>query len=212
MQEMEIITIVSENGFSQNSYLCFNNDSMFLIDCGCTKEAYISALNDLSLQGRRLDGILLTHTHFDHITGLFDVWDVYKCDVYIAKGCLDFIYDKFKNVSAHFGGFVSQPIYVECIKSVEDNQLINVGGVDIVAYLTKGHSMCSLCYKIGDVLFTGDTILEGTVGRCDLYGGSQIELEKSLLKINKLPIRIAYPGHGVPMDKTLIDGVINMYI
>lgn len=210
-KEIKIKTIVSDNRFSQNSYLCYNDDVMFMVDCGCTKEVYISALGENGLFGRKLDCIFLTHTHFDHIMGLFDVWDIDKCNIYISKGCEDFIYDKIKNVSAYFGGFECKAINKESIKSIEDCQKIQMSGNEVAAYTTKGHSLCSMCYMFGDILFTGDTILEGTIGRQDLYGGSSENMEKSLLKIRKIPFKVAYPGHGKPLDFELVNGIINFY-
>lgn len=211
MSGLKIVGILSENGFSQNSYLIVGGNSLVLVDCGCTKEAFFRAMRDNNCEGRKLDCIVLTHTHFDHITGLFDIWNEYKCDVYIANDCEDFIYDRVKNASAYFGGFVSKPIYKECIKSVSDNEKINIGDIVIEAYSTEGHSLCSMCYKVGNNLFTGDTILQGTIGRTDLYGSSRSELQRSLLKIKRIPFEWALPGHGERMDRSLVNGIINFY-
>ena len=82
----------------------------------------------------------------------------------------------------------------------------------VVAYSTKGHSLCSMCYRFGNILFTGDTILEGTIGRQDLFGSSPADMKNSLLKIQKIPFKVAYPGHGKTMDNELVNGIINFYI
>ena len=211
MSKLNIEPIVCENMFSQISYLCFDEKCMFMIDCGCSFEALNDAIFRCGLQNRVLDGILLTHCHFDHIMGLKEVWDRYKCDVYMAEWCEDFIYDQIRNASAHFGGFKSGEIKSESIKTFISNDVLRFGDIEINVIRTEGHSICSTCFKVGEYLFTGDTVLEGTIGRTDLFGGNFNELKNSLKELVKLSYKIAYPWHGKPMDKALIDGIVNMY-
>ena len=63
---------------------------------------------------------------------------------------------------------------------------------------TPGHSPGSVCLSAGDVLFTGDTLFAGGVGRTDLPGGNHAELEASLRRVvtEFPPETIIYPGHG----------------
>lgn len=211
MDKLKIVPIVSENGFMQISYLCFDDKYMFMIDCGCGLEALNSAILGNGLLGRRLNGVLLTHCHFDHITGLYDVWKEYGCKIYIKEACEDFIYDTVKNVSAYFGGFKCEKIDETNIEPIKDGQVINMGNISILVISTQGHSLCSVCFQVGEYLFTGDTVLEGTVGRTDLFGGSREKLENSLYKISKMSYDIAFPGHGKPMEKALVDGIVNMH-
>ena len=209
---LSIKRIVAENQFAQNSYLCFNDNVMFLVDCGCSKESFLLALKEIDAENRKLDCILLTHCHFDHILGLYDIWDKYKCDIYLANKCEDFLYDKMKNLSSIFGEFNLGHIYPERLKGLSDKDAVAVGDLKITAYSTSGHSICSMCYSVGEYLFTGDTILQGTVGRVDLYGGSMKNLIDSLLKIQKIPFKLALPGHGDKMDSELVNGIINFYV
>lgn len=211
MKNFSVIRIISENRFRQNSYLCFNENIMLLVDCGISKEKFFEAIKEYSLEGRRLNAIFLTHSHFDHITGLYDIWQEYNCDVYISKGCEDFIYDITRNASVLFEGFVPAKIYPECIKSIEDKESVFLGKLKVTAYKTTGHSQCSMCYLVGDTLFTGDTILEGTIGRTDLCGGSSKEMINSLLKVKKLQFESAMPGHGEELSRDMVLGIVNFY-
>ena len=68
----------------------------------------------------------------------------------------------------------------------------------IIAVFTPGHTWGSVCFFIEDSLFTGDTLLNGKIGRVDLPGGDASTLKKSLSIISKYPHETTiYPGHGM---------------
>lgn len=72
-----------------------------------------------------------------------------------------------------------------------------IDGFLIKVIYTPGHTWGSVCFLIENRLFTGDTLLKGGVGRIDLPGGDEHELNKSLKIISNLPNNInIYPGHG----------------
>ena len=74
---------------------------------------------------------------------------------------------------------------------------IQINDFSIQVLFTPGHTKGSVCLKIEDYLFTGDTILKGEIGRIDLPGGDKSFLGNSLKIISKLPENtILYPGHG----------------
>ena len=62
---------------------------------------------------------------------------------------------------------------------------------------TPGHSMGSCCFLAGDVLFTGDTLFRGSIGRTDLAGGDAAAIARSLRRLAQLPEDLTVcPGHG----------------
>ena len=85
----------------------------------------------------------------------------------------------------------------------DESHNLKLGEKEIKIIHTKGHSKGGVCYLIDDVLFSGDTLFQGSIGRCDLWGGSFEEIIKSIRE--KLFIlddkTVVYPGHG---DKTTI--------
>ncbi len=73
-----------------------------------------------------------------------------------------------------------------------------VGRYKIEVIKTPGHSIDGLCFKTDNILFSGDTLFNMSVGRCDLEGGSLAELENSVKMLYTLPDEtIVYPGHGI---------------
>ena len=83
---------------------------------------------------------------------------------------------------------------------VEDGDIITLGNTEIKVIHTPGHTQGGVCYYVGNVLFSGDTIFRESVGRCDLPGGNFDQIVNSIEnKIFKLPGETAiYPGHGKP--------------
>jgi hydroxyacylglutathione hydrolase len=81
-------------------------------------------------------------------------------------------------------------------KIFTENNLNELGIEELKPIKTPGHTKDSVCFLYKDILFSGDTIFDnGGVGRTDLQGGSLIELNESLKKIEKLKYKILCPGH-----------------
>ena len=81
---------------------------------------------------------------------------------------------------------------------LEDNQIYKLGNLKIQTYLSPGHSIGSICYYAGDVLFSGDVLFYRRVGRIDLLGGSNEAMTQSVRRLyDCLPDETkVYPGHG----------------
>ena len=152
------------------------------------------------VSGQRLkpEAILLTHAHPDHIFGVKDVLDTYgQIPVYMDdKELCNLEYGR--TTAARLGlripdcSFVTTP--------VEDGDVIRAAGMEFTAISTPGHAPGSMCYLEKDekVMFTGDTLFAGTIGRTDLmYSEYDDEIRSIMEKLVILPgdIRII-PGHG----------------
>lgn len=135
--------------------------------------------------------IINTHGHMDHI----GADDKFNLPIYIHKLDRECLVNPFKNLSAMFG--VAYSVKSE-IRLLEDADTISIDNFDLKIMHTPGHTQGSICINVNDIIFTGDTLFLGGVGRTDFPGSSEGKLFDSIRK--KLLVfndeTIIYPGHG----------------
>jgi len=139
--------------------------------------------------------ILITHAHYDHIGGALQLREETKVKIAIGKNEEFALSDRAFNLSGRFTPIIP-PFNADY--TIEDEEEFTVGDITIKAYETPGHTVGSMCYLVGDNLFSGDTLFYETVGRVDLPGGNMSDMKQSLDRIMWLfgdEIKI-YSGHG----------------
>ena len=146
----------------------------------------------LAKSGFELKFIINTHGHGDHIGSNRD----FQVPIYIHRLDKDCLTDPQKNLSADIFFFsVKSPA---ASRLLEDGDRIKLGGLEFTVMHTPGHTRGSICLKLGDIIFTGDTLFAGGVGRTDLDGGDEEKLFRSIRE--KLFVFgddvVIYPGHG----------------
>lgn len=179
---------------STNCYFLKNRETgeMLIVDPGDASEKIFRKVSEMN--GRPV-GILLTHGHFDHILAVEAVRDKYKIPVYASRFEQQMLLEPSMNMSGHYGTGCS----IKAENLLDDLQVFEAAGFSIQMIHTPGHTPGSCCYYVKEeqVLFSGDTLFYGSVGRTDFPGGSTAQIVQSLHKlVDSLPVETeVYPGH-----------------
>ncbi len=152
-------------------------------------------LNLLNDTGEKVEMILLTHGHFDHIRGVDELRKVTKAPVAVMEQDAEMLVNPIENISNIVWPEIIQTSPADQL--LQDGQVLHVADMDIQVLHTPGHSPGSVCFLCEDIMISGDTLFRHTVGRTDLLKGSQEDMIKSFRKIFALdqPYRV-FPGHG----------------
>ena len=148
----------------------------------------------IELKELNLQGILITHGHYDHIIGIPEIIKYKKVPVYIGYNDFDFLYDSTLSLSLWSDIDFKLSKNIDVIKLKEDDEIFGFKVIE-----TPGHTHGGVCYydATHKVLFSGDTIFKMSYGRTDLPTGNIKELVQTIKKIFELnPDVVVYPGHG----------------
>ena len=185
-----------------NSYILYNeNKEGVLVDPGYNNENRL--IEHINKIGVKIVAILITHTHYDHISALEDVLKIFPDAItYISEDEVELLDNPKLNLS-RFRDDGNDKILTFVPKKLiklSDYENFEVASFKIEMIKTPFHTKGSCCYYIESehILFSGDTLFYTTIGRVDLPTGSTKCIEPSLKKLLKLPLDTrVYPGHGV---------------
>ena len=177
------IKVLPLGAYQTNCYLAWDeeSDDCIVIDPGYAPEQVILEAEDL---GKKIDAILLTHGHFDHVGGVRGIVEVTGCPVYLHE----------KELSQP-EEMTAGPLYYTC--SYGEGDVLQLAGLTIRVLHTPGHTQGSVCLMVEDTLFSGDTLFMDSIGRTDFPGGSFSQMQKSLRRLAAMDgdCRVL-PGHG----------------
>ena len=154
-------------------------------------------MNFLKLNKLKLTKILLTHGHFDHIGGVEEVRRLTGAEVFIHLNDSEMLTsEKFSLASGmSYNPFIPVTLWT----AVEEDAIIQDGDLSFKVIHTPGHSRGSVCYICEDVIFSGDTLFNRSIGRTDFLGSNPIDMKKSLKKLSLLEGDYkVLPGHNMP--------------
>lgn len=205
----------ADSELQQNTHVITIKDKCIIVDAGARLEDVMAVVD-----GKKVEAILITHAHFDHISNI-DAYEIaFGCPIYMNEHSKKFLHDPILNVSKFF---VHEIIFdAENIHYIKGKETLHIASIDVKAIYTPGHSYDSMCYLCVDnnikdnsdeilqmlnnkqdianieqrnVLFTGDTCFARAVGRTDLATGNPKRLIVSLNHLLKLDFVTAYTGH-----------------
>lgn len=186
-----IIQTILLPAVSTNCYLVADEDTKYcaIVDPGDPDPRIMAAVK---AEGWEVRYILLTHAHYDHTMGVPELRKqlpgvpvyVHPADAEMGKPF--FRIDELGELSFY-----------------RDGDHLSMGSIDFEVLHTPGHTAGSVVLRAGDVLFTGDTLFKGSMGRTDLPGGSYDEMHASLKRLGSLEGDLkVLPGH---MDASTLD-------
>lgn len=188
-----------------NTYIVINGNVGFVVDPGGDAQEIYSIFQK---QKARIEAILLTHAHFDHIGGVAELCRIASKGedgkenpqnaptVFLHKDELEKI-GSYKNMG--FSMNANPEKFVPDIL-LKGGETLKIAGLDVKVIHTPGHARGSVCYVISNKIFVGDTLFFMSYGRTDFYDGNAKDLKNSI--VNKLfALKGNYtilPGHGEP--------------
>jgi glyoxylase-like metal-dependent hydrolase (beta-lactamase superfamily II) len=189
--------------FQENCWVIGNRRTgeAICIDPGDQPEEILALARDM---GVRIKMIANSHAHIDHVMGIAGVHNATGATFLLHHQDLDLLRDGFGISAVRFGLDPTQkPPDPDAF--VEDNDIVEVAGLRLRTIYTPGHTPGSVSYYCEEagMLFSGDTLFRGSIGRTDLPGGSfQQEMDSICDRLLVLPEEtVVLPGH---MDETTI--------
>lgn len=189
-----IIERIPVGNLEANCYIvgCEETKKAAVIDPGDEGERILERLHKLGLEAV---AILLTHGHVDHIGAVEQLKKATGTPVMIHTQDGEMLTNPSRNLSAWMGAQIK---FDPADRLLEEGDRLNIGNLTLEVIHTPGHTPGGLCFKVGQELFTGDTLFAQSVGRSDFPGGNHstlIEGIKSKLLILDESLKV-YPGHG----------------
>lgn len=192
VNEIEVRGLIV-GAFQENCWVIGNRRTREAI-CIDPGEQADDILHMASEMGVTIKLIANSHAHLDHVLGVRGVQSddnaqflLHEADLGILQGAAE--------SAARFGMQVEQPPDPDHF--IDDLQQVEVDGVQLRVLHTPGHTQGSVCFFGHGVLFSGDTLFQGSIGRTDLPGGDfQQEMSSIIDKLLQLPDEtIVLPGH-----------------
>ena len=155
-----------------NCYILEKNGKLLIIDPGDEFEKIDSEING------DVVGVLITHNHFDHVGALKEIINKYKPILYYYNINDEVHYDKLIDLK-------------------EEKYIIGNFNFDVIYFPGHRNDLCAFYFKEDNIMFDGDFIFDGAIGRVDLPHSSKEDMIKSISKVMSFDDNITlYPGHG----------------
>ena len=164
-----------------NSYFYIDGETGhgFLIDPGAQGGRLLRIAGE---NGWTVDRILLTHGHFDHIVAVAAL-AADGAEILIHEADAEMPGNARLNAGWMIGRNITAPAPT---RTFRDGETLTLAGITLRVIHTPGHTPGSCCFETGGLLFSGDTVMDGGIGRTDLPGGDEAAMQDSLRKLAPL--------------------------
>ncbi|RLI08308.1 hypothetical protein DRO42_06575 [Candidatus Bathyarchaeota archaeon] len=186
-QRLRGVSLIVGEGLCSNIYV-IGRDRAVVVDTGVGN--YVNPvwpqLEQLGVGPEDIEGVVLTHAHHDHASGVFIILERAEPRVYVHR--LDTRY-----IASHLG---------RRLVRVEDGDTVPTELWPLEVFWTPGHTEGSICLYAREarILFSGDTVFpDGYYGRYDGESGSYEAIVNSLRRLTELEVDVMLPGHGMPV-------------
>jgi glyoxylase-like metal-dependent hydrolase (beta-lactamase superfamily II) len=192
------VRMITVGMIQENSFLVSQEGASeaVIVDPGDEAPKLLAALQE---HGLTLAGILVTHTHFDHIGAVADLHDATGAEVWCPEGELETLHDP--NAVMRWEGFGPFRGY-DAEHPVKGGDVVSLAGFDFQVVSTPGHSPDHVTYALPDegALFSGDVLFQGSIGRTDLPGSDHATLMRSIATLLERfdDATTVCPGHMGP--------------
>lgn len=190
------------NPLEENCYIVSDESGeACVIDCGCALNSEWEIIKDyIETNHLKIVHALCTHGHADHIIGFGLLFDEYAISPVINQKD-QYLYD---NLEGQLRSFMIPEFKYKKLppisKNIKEGDTITFGSHTFSIFETPGHTQGGVCFYCEEngILFSGDTLFQGSVGRSDLSGGNAVQLVNSITeKLLTLPYGTkVFPGHG----------------
>jgi len=176
-----------------NCYFLIKNNECLIID-PADDASFI--LEELQRRRLKLIGMLATHGHFDHVMAVGEIQQSLNTPLYINKKD-QFLLDRLEETAEHFLGYKQIILPIKKTENLDIEEFSASWRMKIIS--TAGHTPGSQSYYFPKekIVFTGDTLFKGAIGRFDHSYCNKTDLKNSLVELTNLPEDIkVYSGHG----------------
>lgn len=201
---MEVKQFVN-NPFQENTYVAWDETSheAVIIDCGALNEKEkIDIECFVENHQLKVRHVVNTHLHLDHCFGVAWACQLYNVKLEASAEDSSLLHTMRQQAELFGipGSYIDSSVDTMRIQALAEGDVISLGNTSIKVIATPGHTRGGLCFYAPEdaIIFTGDTLFNGSVGRTDLDGGSYSELINSIrTKLVILPDNVrVYCGHG----------------
>lgn len=185
-----IVDKIVTTKYGENMYILSENSKCFVVDPGAQADDICAYIDNHNL---KIEFILLTHGHFDHIFAAEELKQKLNTVIYASAREKDLLEDSEKNYTRKVGN----PTTLKADYYLKDGDTIDFSDSKIHVIETPGHTYGSVSYIYKDIMFSGDMLFKNTIGRYDLPTSSFDDIKASVEKLKFLNDEIkVYPGHG----------------